>query len=213
MLQIKGLSAAYSEQKAIHFPDWKVAKGEHCLILGSSGCGKTTLLHIIGGLLQPKAGEVLLDNTSLYQLKAHQRDLYRGQNIGLIFQKPHLIDSLTVKENLYTAQYFAGLPQDEKRIQEVLHELNLGDKLNARTFELSQGEAQRASIARALLNRPKVILADEPTASLDDDNCHAVVQLLQREARLYQAALIIATHDQRIKEVIPEVLQLDKQLA
>lgn len=200
MISIDGLSFGYSDQKVLSIPRMEVKEAEHLLILGNSGSGKTTLLHILGGLLQPKEGKVVIGNTDLYSLSGHQRDKYRGQNIGLVFQKAHLISALSVGDNLLLAQYLSGTAQDKGRVYEVLEELNLGNKIDKKVRTLSQGEQQRVTIARALLNRPRLILADEPTASLDDDNAMKVISLLKNQADKYQASLLIATHDQRVKE-------------
>ncbi len=200
MIRIDGLSFGYSDQKVLSIPHMEVKEAEHLLILGNSGSGKTTLLHILGGLLQPKEGKVVIGNTDLYSLSGHQRDKYRGQNIGLVFQKAHLISALSVGDNLLLAQYLSGTAQDKGRVYEVLEELNLGNKIDKKVRTLSQGEQQRVTIARALLNRPRLILADEPTASLDDDNAMKVIALLKNQADKYKASLLIATHDQRVKE-------------
>lgn len=200
MILIDKLNFGYSDQRILSISRMEVKESEHLLILGNSGSGKTTLLHILGGLLSPKEGKVIIGETDLYGLSGSQRDKYRGQNIGLVFQKAHLISALSVQDNLLLAQYLSGAAQDKGRVHEVLKELNLGDKLNKRVRQLSQGEQQRVTIARALLNRPRVILADEPTASLDDNNATVVLNMLKAQAEKYQASLIIATHDQRVKD-------------
>lgn len=200
MILIDNLNFGYAAQQILSISHMEVKASEHLLILGNSGSGKTTLLHILGGLLSPKGGKVMIGETDLYGLSASQRDAYRGQNIGLVFQKAHLISALSVQDNLLLAQYLAGTTQSKARVKEVLSELNLGDKLDKKVHQLSQGEQQRVTIARALLNRPKVILADEPTASLDDDNARIVLKMLKGQAEKHNASLIIATHDQRVKE-------------
>ncbi len=200
MITIDNLSFGYSNHKILSIPHLEVKESEHLLILGSSGSGKTTLLHILGGLLEPKQGIVLIGETDLYKLSGTQRDKYRGQNIGLVFQKAHLISALSVEDNLLLAQYLAGAAQDKGRVKEVLTELGLADKQKKKVRELSQGEQQRVTIARALLNRPRIILADEPTASLDDKNATKVIEMLKSQAKKYSASLLIATHDQRVKD-------------
>lgn len=208
MIHLEGLNFGYQDHKILSIPQLEVKDDEHLMILGKSGSGKTTLLHILGGLLAPSSGKVIIGQSDLYELSAAQRDKYRGQNIGLIFQKPHLISALTVEDNLLLAQYLSGTAKDKGRVKEVLIELDLGEKLHKRVKQLSQGEQQRVTIARALINRPRVILADEPTASLDDDNALRVIQLLKGRAEAYQAALVIATHDQRVKEEFDVQLNL-----
>lgn len=200
MISVDSLSFGYSDHKVLSIPHLEVEEGQHLCVLGSSGSGKTTLLHILGGLLAPSEGKVLIGNTDIYGLNNQQRDKYRGQNVGLIFQKPHLIAALSVEDNLVLAQYLSGTAQDKGRAVEVLEELNLGHKAKSKVKSLSQGEQQRVTIARALLNRPRIILADEPTASLDDANAHKVIELLKSQAEKYKASLMIATHDQRVKD-------------
>lgn len=192
----------------MQYPDWEVAQGDHSLILGGSGCGKTTLLHLLAGLLRSQQGELVVAGTSLPSLGGAKLDSFRGKNIGLIFQKPHLINTLSVKDNLKLAQYLAHLPQDANRIEQVLSALDISGKANAKVYELSQGQQQRVAIARAVLNKPKVVMADEPTASLDDKNAFGVLDILEQQASDNQASLIIATHDQRIKDRIKTQLTL-----
>jgi putative ABC transport system ATP-binding protein len=208
MVRIKGLSYQYTGAQPVQYPDWEVAQGDHSLILGDSGCGKTTLLHLLAGLLKSQQGELMVAGTSLPQLGGAKLDSFRGKNIGLIFQKPHLINTLSVKDNLKLAQYLAQLPQDQYRIHQVLSALDIAGKANAKVYELSQGQQQRVAIARAVLNKPKVVMADEPTASLDDKNAFSVLDILEQQASDNQASLIIATHDQRIKDRIKTQLTL-----
>ncbi len=211
MIRIEGLRFGYDHENVLDIEQLEVAQGEHFLFLGNSGSGKTTLLHLVAGLLRPQQGKITVANQDITQMSAAALDTFRGQHIGLVFQKPHLITALSVHQNLRLAQYMADLPNDEARIREILNDLGLEGKKKARVATLSQGEAQRITIARALLNKPKVIMADEPTSSLDDDNCDRVITLLQQQARKYHATLIISTHDQRIKDRIPERWTLDKR--
>ena len=205
MIDVSGVTFRYvAAAAALTFPDWQVAPGAHCLLLGNSGSGKTTLLHLLAGFLKPTTGRVVVGDQNLSTLSEAQLDRYRGRSIGLVFQRPHLIASLTVTQNLQLAQYLAGLPSQPDLIAETLATLQLTHRSHARPATLSQGEAQRAALARALLNRPRVILADEPTSSLDDDNCNRVLDLLRQQAERYEATLIIATHDQRLKQLMPE---------
>lgn len=211
MISIENLHFGYSDKQILSIPKMEIGESQHLMILGNSGSGKTTLLHILAGLLKPKQGKVLIHGTDVYALTGGQADQYRGQNIGLVFQKAHLISALTVKDNLLLAQYFSGIPQDGDRIKEVLTTLNLGEKLNSKVRQLSQGEQQRVTIARALLNKPRIVLADEPTASLDDENAYSVIALLKAQAEKYKASLIIATHDKRVKDSFDLQLNLNEQ--
>jgi putative ABC transport system ATP-binding protein len=208
MIAIRSLSFHYQHSATIHFPDWQAESAESVLLMGKSGSGKTTLLHLVAGLLRPATGSIRIAETDIASLSPRECDLFRGCSIGLVFQKAHLLDSLSIGDNLLAAQYFAGLSTDRKRAEMVLAELGLADKWKRKPYELSQGEAQRVSIARAVLNKPAIILADEPTASLDDDNCQAVISLLMAQAEQYNATLLVATHDQRLRQVIGKHLNL-----
>jgi lipoprotein-releasing system ATP-binding protein len=208
MLTVKNIEFQYNPSQSFSFPDIHVQKGEHWLLLGQSGCGKTTLLHLMAGLLRPQSGEVLVNNTDITQLSDTARDKFRGEQIGIIFQQSHLIRSLTVEENLLTAQYLAGTKQDKNRVHQILEQLNLGHKIKSKPNNLSQGEQQRVSIGRALVNQPSVILADEPTSSLDDGNCEQVVKLLLEQSEASGASLIIVTHDGRLKEMFENKIEL-----
>lgn len=210
MIRLEDVTFHYnSTSHSFQFPDWTIEQGEQCLILGNSGSGKTTLLHILAGILKPQKGKVLIGKENIAHLTGSRLDKYRGQNIGLVFQKPHLIHSLSLEKNLYLAQYLAGLQQDKARVQEVMEGLAIAHRRHALVTTLSQGEAQRASIARAVLNKPRVVLADEPSSSLDDENCYRVLQILQDQAIRHHATLVIATHDQRVKDTIQKHLTMN----
>jgi putative ABC transport system ATP-binding protein len=168
-------------------------------VVGPSGSGKTTLLHILAGILRPTAGSVRVAGQDIGALPAAELDRFRGRHIGIVLQRLHLVTSLTVMNNLLLAQYLAGLPQDSARVIDVLRGLELGDKTGAYPHELSHGQAQRAAVARAVVNRPQLLLADEPTSNLDAPRCGQALDLLETQARAYGATLVIATHDQRIK--------------
>lgn len=200
MISITSVSHQYSTEQALTFADWQVNNGEQWLLLGQSGSGKTTLLHILTGLLKPAAGEIKINDTNLYSLSSKKLDEFRGQHIGIVFQKPHLIKSLNISENLILAQSFAGLATDKNRIEEVLASLDMAHKKNAYPQELSQGQLQRVTIARAVINKPTLLIADEPTSSLDDKNAEAVLALLKEQSELNKATLVVATHDKRVKD-------------
>ena len=206
MLETKNLRFKYDNNLELNFPDIKTSK-ENLLILGASGVGKTTFLHLLSGLLKPMNGEIDLLGTTISKLKMSEMDRFRGKNIGIVFQKPHFINSLTVKENLQLAQYISK-KNDKNRIQSLLESLGIEDKANKKTQNLSQGEKQRVSIALAIVNSPKLILADEPTSSLDDLNCDKVINILKNQASKYKAKLIIITHDYRLKKHFKNTLSL-----
>ena len=207
MISTKGLNFKYNEQTSFSFPDINLDKDENLLIIGSSGIGKTTLLHLLAGLLESNSGSINLYGQDISKLTQHQIDKFRGQNIGIVFQKPHFVNSLTVKENLQLAQYL-GNKKDQNRIIDILSSLDILNKENKRPKKLSQGEKQRASIAMAIVNSPKLILADEPTSSLDDENCDRVIKLLKKQASEFKAQLIVITHDNRLKKHFKKSIKL-----
>lgn len=199
MLQTDNLSFSYSNGPSFSFPNFRLEKKDVLLILGQSGKGKTTLLHLLAGLMEPNAGTVTIDEQSISELNGNNRDSFRGKNIGIVFQQAQFIRSVSVMQNLQLARSLAGMKNDEVFAQELLAELGIADKANNRPSELSIGERQRAGIARALVTKPKVVLADEPTSALDDQNCELVADLLQKTVTGHGAALVIVTHDQRLK--------------
>lgn len=198
MIKTNNISHQYKNQELIKLPDLLLEQGEEALVIGKSGCGKSTLLHILGGLLTPTNGEVSINRQSVYAISGPDLDKFRGNNIGIVFQVPHFIQSLTVKENLLLAQNLAGNSKDESKILELLTDMDVVQKIDNKINNLSQGEKQRIAIARALINEPKVILADEPTSALDDENCELVVKLLKSQAKKHNATLLIVTHDNRL---------------
>jgi putative ABC transport system ATP-binding protein len=206
LLSTTNLKITYGGQKPLIFQDFHVDKGDALLILGKSGSGKTTLLNLISGLLKPSEGTVLLDGVDLDSLSSQELDKLRGAEIGIVFQKPHLIAALSVKENLQLAKSFSGKKGQD--INALLSGLGIESKANSAISTLSEGEAQRVSIARALINSPKLILADEPTSSLDDEHAAKVIQLLQDQAATIGAGLIIVTHDQRVKSHISNFIEV-----
>jgi len=208
MLAIDAVKVRYAASPGIRLPSVKLAAGEQCLLLGPSGCGKTTLLHVAAGLLRPESGSVRVAETDLAALDGAALDRFRGRHIGIVFQRLHLIPSLTVLQNLTAAQYCAGLPVDAAAARAVLARLGIENKAGAFPAQLSQGQAQRASIARAIVNGPRLILADEPTSSLDDANAMLVLDLLMQQAQECNAVLLIATHDARTRYAIDQRIEL-----
>ncbi len=211
VLKITSLKYKYPNGESFEFPDFECKEKEQLLVLGSSGVGKSTLLHLLGGLLTTKHGSIELGGTNMTKLSSKALDQFRGTNIGIIFQKNHFISSLSVLENLLMSQYFSGGNEDEAKCKSLLDRLNIADKANKLINTLSEGQKQRVAIARAVANSPKLILADEPTSALDDDNCREVITLLEEQAELAGAALIIVTHDARLKDIIPNQIILSHQ--
>ena len=208
MFSIQQFKHVYGGQEVIRIDTWSAPQGEQWLMLGPSGSGKTTVLHVLAGILRPTAGSASIAGQDLSALSAAELDRFRGRNVGIVLQRLHLLPSLTVAENVQLAQFLAGLPQDHARVHEVLAGLDLADKAQARPHALSHGQAQRAAIARAVVNRPRLLLADEPTSNLDDARCEQAMDLLLTQAAACGATLVIATHDQRVKARVANHFQL-----
>lgn len=211
MLISHSLSFQYNASNHFEFPDIVLDKGENLLILGESGIGKTTLLHLLAGLLKPASGRIEVGGVDLTILSGKELDRFRGSQIGVVFQKPYFIQSLTLGENIQMIQSLGKKPRDIHAIQLLLDELGLLDKIHSKPHRLSQGEQQRAAIALALVNRPALILADEPTSALDDKNCSKVIKLLKHQTAKYGASLLLITHDHRLTSEFENSVILQSQ--
>ncbi len=185
------------------FPDIDVAQGEVLLLSGPSGCGKSTWLALVAALVAPAGGQVTVAGQILQSLQGAAADAWRARTIGFLPQKLHLSAALTVQQNLAMAQWAAGVAQDDARSAAALQSLGVQSLSKRLPSQLSGGQAQRVALARAVLLQPRVILADEPTASLDDEAAADAVGLLLSTARQTGATLVIATHDARIAKLIP----------
>ena len=212
MITTSALTYKYTDGPQFAFPDMSCSEQEQLLILGQSGVGKSTLLHLLGGLMKPSSGSIIIGNEDITKLSGRRMDTFRGNNIGIVFQQNHFIAALSVVDNLLLAQSLSGVPENKKRCLELLDRLNIGSKSNKNTKSLSQGERQRAAIARAMVNNPKLLLADEPTSALDDDNCEEVAKMLREQAANEGAALVIVTHDGRLKDNISNQIILHKEI-
>lgn len=210
MIATSQLSYGYDGLPPLSFPDIQCDTNEHALILGPSGAGKTTLLHLLGGLLTPTTGAIRIEDVDLHLLRGKARDTFRGKKIGIVFQRPHFIKSISASENILMAQHTAGNKTDLKKVLALMDRLQIAHKADAHTTRMSVGEQQRLAIVRAVINHPAIILADEPSSALDDQNCHAMIQLLLEIAAENQASLLVVTHDQRIRDEIAKKIYLDK---
>ena len=208
MINVKNLQHQHGERIVLRVPEWSVGAGERALVIGPSGSGKSTLLHILAGLARPSSGEVSVYQKKITSYRGNELDRWRGATVGIVLQALHLVSHLTVRANLRLAQYLAHLPQDDKAVDEALAALGVAAKASSRPDELSQGERQRVAIARAVVNGPKLLLADEPTSSLDDAAAARALDLLLGEAERHGATLVVATHDARIKAKFRDRLEL-----
>jgi putative ABC transport system ATP-binding protein len=208
IIDVSGLVVRAGGRTIAAVAEWRVAKGQAVLLLGPSGSGKTTLMHAISGLIRPTEGTISVAGLALAGMRPAALDRFRGQHFGIVFQTLRLVRALSVEQNLALALALAGKPKDPARIQAVLERLSLGGLAKAKPQRLSVGEGQRAAIARAVVTQPSVILADEPTSALDDGNAQRALELLLSEAQGCGAALVIATHDRRLKDRISDRLEL-----
>ena len=198
-LDCKGLSYRINDKEIFSNVDFSLSSGEHLLILGASGCGKTSLLTSLIGLQKPSKGQVIYDNQDLYALGESARDSFRGANMGVIFQNFHLVKFLTVYENLTLSCSLSGKNFSREWILSCLDKVDLADKEKQKVEFLSVGEKQRLAIVRSLVTKPQWIFCDEPSSALDDKNTEKVLSLLQEQAKACHSSLLIVTHDKRVK--------------
>lgn len=203
MIRTRELCYQYPAGPLLVFPDVEVAQGAVLLLSGPSGCGKSTWLALVAALVAPTAGTLTVADQPLGTLKNIAADAWRARAIGFLPQKLHLSAALDVQQNLALAQWASGQPEDPARIHAALSALGVQDLARRKPAQLSGGQAQRVALARAVLLNPRVILADEPTASLDDEAAADAVGLLLDTARTHGATLVIATHDARVATLIP----------
>ena len=213
MIVSKALACRHPGGPAITFPDVSVPQGGVLLLRGRSGRGKSSWLALAAGLMGAAAGEIVVAGQCLKALTPVQRDAWRARTIGFLPQRLHLSDALTVAGNLALVYYAAGLPADPAAIDRSLEALGVGALNARRPQQLSGGQAQRVALARAVLLQPRVILADEPTAILDDQAAHDALALLQATAQRCAATLVIATHDARVSQALPQAQVLDLDAA
>jgi putative ABC transport system ATP-binding protein len=212
MIRTQGLQYHYPDGPELSFPDVDVPQGTVLLLSGPSGCGKSTWLALVAALVTPSAGQITVAEQALNALKNVAADAWRAGAIGFLPQKLHLSSALTVQQNLSVAQWASGHAENPAAIQTALAALGVAELAQRKPAQLSGGQAQRVALARAVLLQPKVILADEPTASLDDEAAADAVALLLSTAQAQGATLVIATHDARVAALMPADLSTQKRL-
>ncbi|MFK3960854.1 ATP-binding cassette domain-containing protein [Bacillus hwajinpoensis] len=213
ILQIENLSKVYGKGetavKALDDVSFSVKKGEFVVIIGPSGSGKSTLLHLLGGVDRPTSGNVLVDNTNIYQLDETQLAIFRRRQIGLIYQFYNLIPILTVEENITLPMLLDEHKVDQKQLENIVGTLGLQNRLGHLPNQLSGGQQQRVSIGRALISNPSIMLADEPTGNLDSQNSSEIMELLKMFNKNYNQTLIVITHDERIALQADRVISIE----
>ncbi len=195
--------------KALDKVSFSVNKGEFVAIVGASGSGKSTLLHILGGVDRPTSGKVYVDGEDVYQLNEHNLAIFRRREVGLIYQFYNLIPILNVKENITLPILLDNKRVDEEYLNEIIQTLSLKDRINHLPNELSGGQQQRVSIGRALMNRPAILLADEPTGNLDSKASREIIELLKLSNKKYNQTIIMITHDHELALHASRIITID----
>lgn len=207
-ISVEGITKDYGTALALRGVDLAIGEGEWVTIMGPSGSGKSTLLNIMGGLDRPSAGRVLINGTDINELSEDRLAHFRRETIGFIFQQSHLIPYLDATENVMLAQYFHSIP-DRKEAEETLKRVGLGHRLHHRPPQLSGGEQQRVCIARAIINSPALLLADEPTGNLDRTNTKNVLDLLMDLHRQEKFTLVVVTHDPYVSQWADRIIFME----
>jgi putative ABC transport system ATP-binding protein len=208
MFALTDIEHCYGATVVLRVPRWRAQAGEAWLVAGPSGSGKSTLLHILAGITIPTRGNVVVAGANVRALSPGRRDRWRGATVGIVPQRLHLVGALDVADNLRLARHLAGLPPDEARIRALLEAVHVAEFARRYPRALSQGQAQRVAIARAVVNRPALLLADEPTANLDDVHAAAALELLRAQALEAGATLVVASHDVRVRPLLPHTYAL-----
>ena len=212
ILKVEHLSKTYgtgeAKVEALKDACFSLQKGEFAAVVGESGSGKSTLLNCVGGLDTPTAGKVLLDGQDLFAMKENKRTVFRRQNIGFIFQSFQLIPELNVEQNIIFPILLDYQKPDKRRVDEILEVLGLTERRHHLPGQLSGGQQQRVAIGRALIMRPMLVLADEPTGNLDSKNSQDVMDLLMKASRYYQQTILMITHNENLTANVDRVLKV-----
>lgn len=212
ILRVEHLSKTYGAGEArvdaLQDVSFTLQKGEFTAVVGESGSGKGTLLNCIGGLDTPTSGKVWLDGQDLFSMKENQRTVFRRQNIGFVFQSFHLVAELNVEQNIIFPLLLDHQNPDPRQVEEILEVLGLADRRHHLPGQLSGGQQQRVVIGRALIMRPMLVLADEPTGNLDSGNSQDVMDLLMKASRYYQQTILMITHNEHLTTGVDRVLRV-----
>ena len=212
ILNVSNLSKKYgdgpNEFWALDDVSFRVQKGEFVAIVGKSGSGKSTLLHLLGGLDNPTSGNVIINNQNIYKMNDKNLTIFRRKYIGIIYQFYNLVPALTVKENILLPALFDGRNISNKKLNDLIKNLGLINKIHLFPNDLSGGQQQRTAIGRALINRPKLLLADEPTGNLDSRNSSSIMRLLEFYNRKYKQTIIMVTHDMSLAKRASRIITM-----
>ena len=213
ILKVKNLCKNYGKGntlvKALDNISFSVEKGEFVAIVGASGSGKSTLLHLLGGVDHPTSGEIIIDGENIYKLNENNLAIFRRRQVGLIYQFYNLIPILNVEENITLPILLDGRTPDKAYLKELIDTLGLKNRINHLPNELSGGQQQRVSIGRALMNRPALLLADEPTGNLDSKASHDIIELLKMSNEKYKQTIIMITHDYNLALNADRIITID----
>ena len=212
-IELKNISFSYGEEKVFSSLNLKFYQGERVLILGESGRGKSTLLNLIAGITEPREGEVLIFGERISGLKSKERDRWRSNNVGYIFQQFNLIPYLTAKENIlfpliHSKARFSRVQNENKELQILSNSFGISNQLDKFPNELSIGQQQRVAGARAIIGNPQIILADEPTSALDEKNTDAFISLLMKEQKKHLSTLIFVSHNKSLTKYFDRIIEL-----
>lgn len=210
-IEVTDLRFAYGSQAVVNIERCHLARGDSLAVIGPSGCGKTTFLHLLAGLIRPSAGLIQILGQDLSAMRGAELDRFRGQHIGLVFQRFHLLPALTVRDNVLLAQRLARVPIERAQVEALFDRLNLTGLEHLKPSMLSQGQAQRVAIARALVHGPRLVMADEPTSALDDQHAEQALALLKESVQAVGAALLVVTHDQRVRGHLDREFEMGAQ--
>jgi len=215
MLQLEDVKKSFlqpdgSELRILDVPEFAVGAGEQVVVVGRSGCGKTTLLHVIAGISRPTSGRVRIDGWDMALLEEAEVDRFRAERIGYVFQTFNLLPGFSALENVLLGMTFGKLRAERDRARQLLNRVGLGHRLTHKPTQLSVGEQQRVAVARGLANRPQLLLADEPTANVDIGNQQTIIDLLRETCQEEKVALILVTHAPEVAEQFERIEYLEK---
>lgn len=208
MLQVIDLKKNYNTVEALRGVTLDISDGEFISIMGKSGCGKTTLLHCMSGILKPSSGEILFDEKSLFKIKDRARSKVRRTSMGFVFQFFNLVPELTVRENILLPLKINRYKVDEVYFDKLIEDLGIIEQINRLPATLSGGQQQRVAIARALIHKPKIVFADEPSGNLDETSSREVIELLQSLQKEYNLTLVMVTHDKDIASYADRIIHM-----